>query len=1104
MARKKQDPPITDQPDSENNQPVEKKKPGRKKTASAQGEVTNEVTPSASKNKEKTDSFKEDSSAPTEKKSTKTKAKKEDTSSSTQPEEAQQNVAETPGEEKPVKKVAKRKSSIKKEITKQEEPVVQEPETFAEATPEVVKHVEPVTVAEEKNEAFVHRLAHHHEHAEHQEETVNNTESTTETAEATTDENEVKTNDATKNNTEKEGTKITFIVSYYTKPGQTLYISAHHPLFGNGNALAALPMHYLDSQHWTADIFIDKNELTEDVVYNYVLKEEDGSFVYDGGKDKKMKPTFYKTKNITLVDAWDFEGYYANSFFTEPFKNVLFKNHQPAFENEQPQTYTHLFCIKAPLLVQGQVVCLTGSTDSVKRWNTDEPLLLSKKEGEDDWQIKVNLSPEEVPLNYKYGIYNIQKKKLVQLENGDNRTLANSFENDSETIVNDGFIRTPDNTWKGAGVAIPVFALRSENSFGCGEFTDIKKLVDWSKSVGLQLVQLLPVNDTTATKTWVDSYPYAAISAFALHAMYLNAEEMVSDENLHFIAGYKEEAQRLNALPDVDYEAVNDLKWKIIHEVYPAQKEATFALEDYKTFFQNNQHWLIPYAAFCCLRDTYNTADFSKWNENKIYNAEAVANMLQSPEQKHKAGIYYFVQYHLHLQLKEAAEYAHSCGIVIKGDIPIGIARNSADTWQQPQLFHLDMQAGAPPDSFAVKGQNWSFPTYNWQHMKEDGFAWWKQRFLQMSNYFDAFRIDHILGFFRILSIPLDSVEGIMGHFVPALPVHVDEFGQWNTYFDYKRYCNPFINDTVLNDWFGDQQQYIKDTFLNKEEEETYSLKPEVSTQKRVETYFAIREKNEHNNWLKEKLYDLISNVILFEEKDSDGQLFHFRFGMEKTTSYQHLDDYTKNQLYHLSVNYFYERQNEFWRHEALQKLPALKAETDMLICGEDLGLVPSSVPRVMQDLGLLSLEVQRMPKDEQASFTNLSAAPYLSVVTPSTHDMSTIRGWWEENRSLTQNFYNHQLGHWGDAPFFCEPWINKQIVDQHLYSPAMWSIFQLQDLLGIDGDLRRVNPHEERINVPAIPNYYWKYRMHITLEELMQTNDFNAELKEMISGSGR
>ncbi len=898
--------------------------------------------------------------------------------------------------------------------------------------------------------------------------------------------------------------EITFVVNFYTKPGQSLFITAEHPLFGEGNPEAAFPMQYRDEEHWTATINISKEVLAEDMVYNYLLKEENGDLLYNGGKDKKITPSAYTSQQVTIFDTWDTTGYFANAFFSEPFKNVLLKDQYTQVDHTDPSTITHTFKVKAPLLPQGQVVCLTGNNEALRNWSTSEPLLLHRDASDDYWQINTDLSDSETPVFYKYGIFDTNNNQLVQFETGDDRALYEAIAANQQTVLHDGFVRIPVAHWKGAGVAIPVFSIRTDNSMGSGEFTDIKALVDWCRQVNLKLIQLLPVNDTTSSKTWQDSYPYAAISAFALHPMYLNVDAMVTEDNKHFVEEYREEGKRINALPSLDYETVNDIKWKIIHQVYPLQKEATFSSDDYKAFFEDNKHWLVPYAAFCCLRDKFNTADFTKWNEFRYYSEDTAGNLFQSAEEADRAGMYYFVQYHLHLQLQDAAKYAHSHGIVIKGDIAIGISRNSADAWQQPELYNLDMQAGAPPDAFAVKGQNWSFPTYNWQKMKENNFAWWKQRFSQMSNYFDAFRIDHILGFFRIWSIPTESVEGIMGHFVPALPVHVSEFHQWNTYFDYKRYCKPFINDQILSDLCGDQQWYVKDTFLTNDGDGTYSLKPEVATQRRVDTYFAIREKNGHNSWLKQLLFDLISNVILFEEKASNGQLFHFRFGMENTLSYQYLDDYTRGQLYYLSINYFYERQNEFWRHEAMQKLPVLEQETDMLICGEDLGMVPATVPQVMQDLGLLSLEVQRMPKDEKATFTNLEVAPYLSVVTPSTHDMSTIRGWWEEDRQLTQTFYNRQLGHGGEAPQNCEPWINKQVVEQHLYSPAMWSIFQLQDLMGINADIRFDNPHEERINVPANPTHYWQYRIHLTVEEMMQKHEFNNALKEMITSSGR
>jgi 4-alpha-glucanotransferase len=216
------------------------------------------------------------------------------------------------------------------------------------------------------------------------------------------------------------------------------------------------------------------------------------------------------------------------------------------------------------------------------------------------------------------------------------------------------------------------------------------------------------------------------------------------------------------------------------------------------------------------------------------------------------------------------------------------------------------------------------------------------------------------------------------------------------------------------------------------------------------------------------------------------------------------MDPRTQSQLRELYTDYFFRRQDDFWMKEALQKLPALKRVTNMLVCGEDLGMVPACVPEAMKQLGLLSLEVQRMPKRLHYEFSRPSAAPYLSVVTPSTHDMSTIRGWWNEDRNVIQRFYENELGRHGPAPEECGPWINRAIVQQHLASPAMWSIFQLQDLLGMDQHLRRPNPSEERINVPADAKNYWRYRMHVWLEDLLQADAFNNGLKRDLQESGR
>ncbi|WP_235921020.1 4-alpha-glucanotransferase [Foetidibacter luteolus] len=897
--------------------------------------------------------------------------------------------------------------------------------------------------------------------------------------------------------------KLVMHLRFHTEHGQHLFITGNHEIFGNEDISKALPMHYVHNDLWAVDTELDISSMPEKgITYNHVLRYPDGIVSYDWGSDKVLKADLITGNSIHISDAWNHAGFYENAFYTEPFTNVLLKDNYTAVAPTETVGATHLLKVKAPLLTKGQTICITGAAESLGNWKKDAPVLLSRKENEDEFTVRVDLSKAHFPVKYKYAVYDVEEKKIVRYEDGADRFLQASPVQTSFSIINDGFAVLPNNTWKGAGVSVPVFSLRSKNAFGCGEFTDLKLLVDWAKKTGLKLIQILPVNDTTATHSWVDSYPYAAISAFALHPMYLNLAKVAGEKGKHLVTALEDERLRINKAGAVDYEAVNSLKWKLVQQLYPLLKDETFASEDYQAYFEKNKHWLTPYAAFCYLRDKYATVDFNKWPQYNSYNAQEIAGLASQNEDA--TGLHYFIQYHLHLQLKEAADYAHANGIILKGDIAIGVYRYGADAWQQPGLYHMDMQAGAPPDDFAPKGQNWGFPTYNWEKMKHDGFAWWRQRFEQMSYYFDAFRIDHILGFFRIWSIPYHSVEGIMGHFEPAIPVSVHEFHARGIAFDFNRYTRPYITDKILNDTFGDQQDYIRRTYLLKDGSGNYLLKPEFSTQRQIENYFGGFEKNAHNAWLKQSLFNIISNVILFEAEGSDGQLFHFRFSMENTLSFRQLDGHTQNQLKDLYVNYFFRRQDNFWKVEAMQKLPGLKRVTNMLVCGEDLGLVPGCVHDVMKQLGILSLEIQRMPKDSHKEFFHPADAPYLSVVTPSTHDMSTIRSWWEEDRNKSQRFYNTVMGQKGYAPYLCDAWVNKAIVEQHLFSPAMWSIFQVQDLLGINQKIRKEEPHDERINVPANPKNYWRYRVHLNLEDLLNAEEFNTELQDAVTRSGR
>ena len=895
---------------------------------------------------------------------------------------------------------------------------------------------------------------------------------------------------------------IHFFIKYRTSFGETLFISGDHALLGGGGLQKALPMKYYNDAFWHVIVefpttkFTGKKPVSEKVSYQYFMKDQAGIDVFEGEIDRYVELAESGTESVSVIDTWIAAGDVENIYFTEAFNKVLLPK-MDKVKIDEIENYTHEFRIKVPLLKPSYAIVLLGSTKNLKSWDVADPIFLNLK---NNWFTgRVHLNDNEWPATYKYGIYDLEKKKVVQLEAGENRILYKKKE--GVTIFQDGYLNYSPEFWKGGGVSIPVFSLRSNNGFGVGEFSDLKLLIDWAKKTRLQLIQILPVNDTIAHKNWSDSYPYSAISAFALHPVYINLDKIAGKESEAILEPFRKKHRLLNLSPTVDYDKVMDLKTTCLKELFKEQKGAFQKNKDFKVFFDENKDWLIPYAAFCYLRDKNKTSDFSKWKTYSGYDKTSI-DKLVSPSQKNYESIlfFYFVQYHLHLQLKEVADYASEQKVVLKGDIPIGIYRHSCDAWVNPSLYNMAEQAGAPPDDFAVKGQNWGFPTYNWDKMKEDNFGWWRRRFKQMNAYFDAFRIDHILGFFRIWSIPIDAVEGILGRFVPAIPIDISEFKQNHIFFDYERFCQPFITDSILEEMFQERKEEVKNNYLEIIGDKQYHLKEFVNTQRKVADYFSKNEDTE----LKEGLFNLISNVLFIVEENSDKKKFHCRFDMEHTTSFLYLDPGTQERLKELYLNYFYHRQNDFWRKEGMDKLPALKRSTKMLIFGEDLGMVPPCVPEVMNDLGILGLEIERMPKKSGQEFFHPKNAPYMSTVTPGTHDMSTIRGWWEENPDITQKFYNHMLGHYGEAPKECAPWISKEILLQHFYSPAMWCIIQIQDMFGIDENLRLADPKDERINIPADPYHRWNYRMQTTLETLLKEDSFNEQIKKYIVDCGR
>ena len=887
---------------------------------------------------------------------------------------------------------------------------------------------------------------------------------------------------------------VSFNIEYRTSWGEEVRIAGLLP--------ESIPMHTTDGIYWTADVELEVPK--EGMTINYSYQIEQNQIIIRKEWDSFPRRLFLSgnsKKKYQIKDCWKNipeQLYYYSSAFTE----ALLAHPDRA---EIPPCHRKGLVIKAyaPRINKDYCLAICGNQKALGNWDPDKAIPMSDANFP-EWQIELDASKLKFPLEYKFILYHKEEKKADCWENNPNRYLADPELKTNETLViSDRYAYFDIPVWKGAGIAIPVFSLKSENSFGVGDFGDLKRMIDWAVSTQQKVIQILPINDTTMTHEWTDSYPYNSISIYAFHPMYADIKQMGTLKDKSAAAKFNKKQKELNGLPAMDYEAVNQTKWEYFRLIFKQEGEKVLASGEFGEFFNANKEWLQPYAVFSYLRDAFQTPNFREWPRHSVYNAQDIEKMCrpESVDYPHIA-LYYYIQFHLHLQLVADTKYAREHGVVLKGDIPIGISRNSVEAWTEPYYFNLNGQAGAPPDDFSVNGQNWGFPTYNWDVMEKDGYRWWMKRFQKMSEYFDAYRIDHILGFFRIWEIPMHAVHGLLGQFIPSIPMSREEIESYGLPFR-EEYLIPYIHESFLGQVFGPHTDYVKQTFLLPAETPgVYHMKPEFTTQREVESFFA--GKNDENSlWIRDGLYTLISDV-LFVPDTKEKDKYHPRIGIQRDFIFRSLNEQEQNAFNRLYDQYYYHRHNEFWRQQAMKKLPQLTQSTRMLVCGEDLGMIPDCVSSVMNDLRILSLEIQRMPKNPMHEFGYLNEYPYRSVCTISTHDMSTLRGWWEEDYLQTQRYYNTMLGHSGTAPTVATPELCEEVVRNHLKSNSILCILSLQDWLSIDGKWRNPNVQEERINVPANPRNYWRYRMHLTLEQLMKAEELNDKIRELIKYTGR
>jgi 4-alpha-glucanotransferase len=893
--------------------------------------------------------------------------------------------------------------------------------------------------------------------------------------------------------------KIRFHINFLTVWGQSVYITGSLPELGIWNIASAKAMHHAGNGNWLLEL--DLPDKPVNFEYRYFLSSNN-QFVFEEWQRNHKQSITDIRQNYVLIDYWQTRpqntAFYSSAFYKSWFAH-------PCDKFERIVKSKKKLCIKvlASDIERNQSVAIIGNQAELGNWETNKALIMACDHFP-EWMIELDATALSYPIEYKFCIVDNETKSLIEWEKGDNRVLETPLVNDNETGIVSGLQFKKDSIeWKCAGTVIPVFSLRSETSFGIGDFGDLKKCIDWLKLTSQKILQILPINDTTQTYTWTDSYPYNAISIYALHPIYLNLNVMGELNHADRKAFYENKQAALNVLEEVDYEQVDSIKWMFFREIFTQEGEKVLQSPEFLSFFENNKQWLIPYAAYSHLRDKYQTGDFHLWKEYSRYDSEAIEEFCRSDKAHYsEIALYYYLQFHLHKQLTEVKEYAYTKGIVLKGDIPIGISKTSIEAWTEPEFFNTQYQTGAPPDDFSVTGQNWGFPTYNWEKMEADHYDWWKKRFEKMADYFDAFRIDHILGFFRIWEIPQDSVQGLLGWFSPALPFSEEEIKNSGFNFQLERFTNAHINEQFLPELFDEFTQEVTQVYLNRTSSHHFVLKEKYNTQLKIQVHFSGKE-DDKSRTIQKGLFAICNEVLFIKDKQLPNH-FHPRISASHSYIYKELNNTDRYAFDYLYWNYFYQRHNEFWKEQGYKKLAPLVSCTDMLTCGEDLGMIPQCVPEVMQKLQILSLEIEQMPKELNREFADMFHLPYLSVCTTSTHDMPTLRMEWKENSEKTQRYYNEVLMRKGTAPKDCTPDICKQIISNHLHTRSLLVIIPLQDWLSINGTIRRKNENDERINIPANPRHYWKYRMHLTLETLLNENQLNEKIIRLIQEAQR
>lgn len=636
-----------------------------------------------------------------------------------------------------------------------------------------------------------------------------------------------------------------------------------------------------------------------------------------------------------------------------------------------------------------------------------------------------------------------------------------------------------------SGTAVPLFSLYSKASIGIGEFLDLIPFARWCELCDFNIIQLLPVNDTGT-----ESSPYSARSAFALNPVFINIQSVkgsssFEDEIIKAKAEFDE-------LGKIDYYKISTWKRAILKKIFTSRYNELKSSKYLSQWIEQNP-WAKAYCVYCTLKSMNNE---SSWKDWKSYQNPSANDIDKLWTKHHKECLYHaWMQRTAEMQFTAAVTEISKMGVNIKGDIPILINEDSADAWANRNYFSMEDRAGAPPDMFSYSGQNWGFPTYRWDNIERDDFSWWKNRLHQASKFYHAYRIDHVLGFFRIWSIPQTEVTGILGRFNPCIPLTwnvLNNAGFCRETLEYLRRPNYSANQ--LYDFFGDETNSIIETYFEglPNAPHRFVLKQEFYSEKQITSCNAPQA-------IKDALLRVYWNRIFIPTGD-ENTFYPYWYWYNQPVLYT-LPENEQQKLREL-IGDNEKAQESLWEQNATKLLSVLAKETDMLVCAEDLGAVPHCVPKVLKNLNILSLRIERWARNWDAPYSpyyDMTEYPRLSVCTTSCHDTSTLRGLWKE-KDFDKNLYWSHAHMQGQAPDELTPPTVRNILTHVFSTNSLFCIPPVQDFLALSSTLSTIEPEKERVNIPGtVGGANWTYRLPCSVEELLSNKSLSFEIRKLV-----